>query len=801
MTDTEHGGGNEVGDGDACHIHPGNTAAACRTSRCGACARFGKPHHTLSLQALCVESSTRRATVPASQFHGLPTRFVTGGHRCGCARYLPNDAFVPSALPWLPDASKAPRLEGAAFVVVSDAKFVGAMMDVTYAVLVYMEPTPPVRPFRRVMLHTGVTPSRPLPIKLLSTPPRRYKKAPPLLPFQEQLVRRMLKRLSVARMASAVLARATVVDTVRLDGRAADPDQRVVLLPSKNKPGRPAHVGVRDRREFETHVGVTWPVETVASSLARPQLLGALHTVLKKAGCGVGGQLVLPTGYGKTVIGVAFLRRLKAKFAVATPKLPKLPSLVVCPPIVVPVWLHHLALHAPGLTVAVNAASKGLSGTRNPDTKTMQAADVVVTTYGCVSRREALRAVPRWGAVVLDENHMAPRSGTFPRWLAEVPARCKWGLTADGPAVARSVWPMLRDTKVSRAGSRVTDCVDLDACWTLAPPLCYTDGTPLLALPAPTVVRHDLGFASAEERLLYGKAASVVVETWRRGPTATSFWKVCRALSYHPFQAAELSGASASGDRLAAVLTTDVSKALDVKEASDCPVCMAPLVHAVAPAVCSHVFCKACLGAWLRRNDSCPLCRTRVSSARLVTLNGTVIGGDGDNAAKGGGMSTTKMAAVLDLITGSADGDKFLLGASSPASVLAMVSALNDAGVKAVGISKLHPPPARLAAVAAFSASDGDSSKVMVLEYEFAGFGLSLTAANHVVVMEALLPRDTRAQFVGRAQRLGQTRPVTVHVMSVAGTVETSGLAAPATARNIPYAYMKRFVNHLRSST
>ncbi|MEC7693987.1 MAG: RING finger domain-containing protein, partial [Bacteroidota bacterium] len=347
---------------------------------------------------------------------------------------------------------------------------------------------------------------------------------------------------------------------------------------------------------------------------------------------------------------------------------------MVCPPIVVPVWLEHLERYAPAMRVVANTAGgrRGGKGSTNPDTKTMETADVVVTTYSCVSRRAALRNVEEWGGVLLDENHLAPRSGTFTTWLSSCKARCKWGLSADRAAVRQSVFTMLRNP-VTFFGGRIVDCIDFDACWTVAPKLEYEDGTPLLSLPAPTLVQHTLPFASSDERLMYRQIGAHVLEAWRSRPPDSLFWMVNRALSYHPFKAADLLVGPGGADPLEACLTTDMSKALKLDGDAgqhECAVCMSPLAHAVAPAGCSHAFCKPCLAAWMRRNDSCPLCRSRITQVRLVTIDDVVVGGpSATDDVKGGGLSTTKLAAVMDLITGGREGDKFLLGASSPASV------------------------------------------------------------------------------------------------------------------------------------
>lgn len=67
------------------------------------------------------------------------------------------------------------------------------------------------------------------------------------------------------------------------------------------------------------------------------------------------------------------------------------------------------------------------------------------------------------------------------------------------------------------------------------------------------------------------------------------------------------------------------------------------------------------------------------------------------------------------------------------------------------------------------------SSRCVMLISMRAGFErVNLTAANHVVFIEPTVNPALRTQAVGRVYRLGQTRPVTVHVLVATGTLEES---------------------------
>ena len=60
----------------------------------------------------------------------------------------------------------------------------------------------------------------------------------------------------------------------------------------------------------------------------------------------------------------------------------------------------------------------------------------------------------------------------------------------------------------------------------------------------------------------------------------------------------------------------------------------------------------------------------------------------------------------------------------------------------------------------------------MLASLKAAGLGLNLTAASHVVLLDAWWARAAEEQAVDRAHRIGQTRDVAVTRLVARGTVE-----------------------------
>jgi len=61
---------------------------------------------------------------------------------------------------------------------------------------------------------------------------------------------------------------------------------------------------------------------------------------------------------------------------------------------------------------------------------------------------------------------------------------------------------------------------------------------------------------------------------------------------------------------------------------------------------------------------------------------------------------------------------------------------------------------------------------VLLVSLKAAGVGLSLFAASHVIITDPWWNPFMEDQAIGRAHRIGQTRPITVYRLVVKGTIE-----------------------------
>jgi superfamily II DNA or RNA helicase len=144
---------------------------------------------------------------------------------------------------------------------------------------------------------------------------------------------------------------------------------------------------------------------------------------------GLGGCLADDMGLGKTVQVIALFvlaRRQRAGNGAAAPR----PSLVVAPASLIANWRAELARFAPALEVLVAHTSETpLAELGAWDRARLEAADVVLTSYGTLQRLPLLRELA-WDVAVVDEAQAIKNAGTKQaRTVRALAARCRLALT------------------------------------------------------------------------------------------------------------------------------------------------------------------------------------------------------------------------------------------------------------------------------------------------------------------------------------------------------------------------------------
>lgn len=134
------------------------------------------------------------------------------------------------------------------------------------------------------------------------------------------------------------------------------------------------------------------------------------------------------------------------------------------------------------------------------------------------------------------------------------------------------------------------------------------------------------------------------------------------------------------------------------------------------------------------------------------------------------GLASSKLEQLVELLAELVDNRHRSLVFSQFTDYLAIVRRrLEHEGISYQYLDGSTPQKARDAEVAAFQEGQGE---VFLLSLKAGGVGLNLTAADYVIHLDPWWNPAVEQQASDRAHRIGQTRPVTVYKLVLAGSIE-----------------------------
>jgi len=147
------------------------------------------------------------------------------------------------------------------------------------------------------------------------------------------------------------------------------------------------------------------------------------------------------------------------------------------------------------------------------------------------------------------------------------------------------------------------------------------------------------------------------------------------------------------------------------------------------------------------------------------------------------GLPSSKLEQLVELVRELSDNHHRALVFSQFVDYLTLVRERFDAeGIAYRYLDGSTSPKAREAEVAAFQRGEGT---VFLLSLKAGGVGLNLTAADYVIHLDPWWNPAVEQQASDRAHRIGQTRPVTVYKLVLAGSIEEQILALHGTKREL----------------
>ena len=147
------------------------------------------------------------------------------------------------------------------------------------------------------------------------------------------------------------------------------------------------------------------------------------------------------------------------------------------------------------------------------------------------------------------------------------------------------------------------------------------------------------------------------------------------------------------------------------------------------------------------------------------------------------GLESAKLTRLLDLAAELRDNRHRALVFSQFTGHLDLVeTALRQTGARILRLDGSTPAKERARLVEAFQAGEGD---LFLISLKAGGTGLNLTGADYVIHLDPWWNPAVEDQATDRAHRIGQTRPVTVYRLVIAGSIEEKILALHAAKRTL----------------
>lgn len=194
----------------------------------------------------------------------------------------------------------------------------------------------------------------------------------------------------------------------------------------------------------------------------------------------------------------------------------------------------------------------------------------------------------------------------------------------------------------------------------------------------------------------------------------------------------------------------------------NCHICLGPVDHPVLLICCQNAYCGRCIVGWLKTKNTCPMCRSFVSTDKIIYLSSPAqdqsepIPNESVKAWKSPRRKQSKPLIILQIIEEKPEG-KFIIFSSFDETFALIRHALHDEGIVFVEITGTMETRSRN-----IEAFKHGNKNVLFINSVSNGAGINLQEATDIILYHRVCDNLER-QIIGRAQRIGRTRPLTVH--------------------------------------
>ena len=184
-----------------------------------------------------------------------------------------------------------------------------------------------------------------------------------------------------------------------------------------------------------------------------------------------------------------------------------------------------------------------------------------------------------------------------------------------------------------------------------------------------------------------------------------------------------------------------------------CPICYEEPQNKLITPCCSRIFCTSCLLFSLAVKQQCPLCRGEInpsSCMKIITGGNEIV-----NSEAKEDLPPRKNEALMQILKENPTG-KFLVFSRYDNPFESIETTINDTTDIRIKYLKGNKD----AISATLRGFESGKFQCLLLNSQFAGAGLNITAATHVILLHAMTHEEEK-QILGRAYRVGRQGPLT----------------------------------------
>lgn len=183
----------------------------------------------------------------------------------------------------------------------------------------------------------------------------------------------------------------------------------------------------------------------------------------------------------------------------------------------------------------------------------------------------------------------------------------------------------------------------------------------------------------------------------------------------------------------------------------ECNICFDKLQQPIMEPGCQNIFCASCLLTWLKSNNTCPLCRCKVDTQRLIYITN-----DTSEQKERKEKTPTKEKTIINIIKNAPNG-KFVVY-SAHDETFSTIKRL----FKANKITYIEVKGRADSVAKKIDKFRNGKIQVIFLNSKFNGAGIDLVETTDLIIYHKMTD-DTLQQILGRPNRIGRTEPLQVH--------------------------------------